>query len=400
MKESRYNPLQVTSLLAVLVLQVFWVGNAYVQRAQKLGMVCDNVLKQAVDSSGNSTSLGRLHNEVGRLLDRERVDCAYVLLQFDLTHNTIVGQSRDVGIPPVGAVMSGGYPFQTHPQAVMLVLTNAYASILGSMWLLMVATLLVCGLLILSILEQIKVIERQKAMEDLRNDFSYAMVHNMKSPLSTIIMGTHFLQSGKMDNKAAMRKKYLDVIGDEAEHLLSLVNRLLTISKLENKELALNKTDVDVQAMLENIAEKAGSATEKPFCFELQEGGRHVVADAEYLHEVLENLVENAVKYSKDSIRITASAQSKEKWCIIKIHDEGIGISKDELPYIFDKFKRAPVHEQARSGVKGFGIALHFVSLVMKAHGGKISVRSEEGKFTEFILYLPKKSKNDKTTAC
>lgn len=108
MKESRYNPLQVTSLLAVLVLQVFWVGNAYVQRAQKLGMVCDNVLKQAVDSSGNSTSLGRLHNEVGRLLDRERVDCAYVLLQFDLTHNTIVGQSRDVGIPPVGAVMSGG----------------------------------------------------------------------------------------------------------------------------------------------------------------------------------------------------------------------------------------------------------------------------------------------------
>ena len=228
-------------------------------------------------------------------------------------------------------------------------------------------------------------------MAELRNDFSYAMVHDMKSPLSSIIMGAHFLHSGKVDDKPQIKEKYYTIIEDEAEHLLTLVNKLLTISKLENKKLILNKNEIDLVPIIDDLVEKAKAKATKPLKVTTSLEVTQVMADGQYLTEAIANLIDNAVKYSKDEIEISIKTFDTDKNVLLKVRDNGIGISRDEQQVIFDKFGRAAIHEKNRKGgVSGFGLGLNYVDQVMRAHGGKVTVSSEKEKFSEFTLYIPK----------
>ena len=213
----------------------------------------------------------------------------------------------------------------------------------------------------------------------------------MKSPLASIIMGARFLHSGKVDDKPQIKEKYYTIIEREAEHLLALVNKLLTISKLENKKLILNKQQVGLQPIIDDIVEKAKAKTEKPISFSIDLLTKHVLADEQYLAEAISNLIDNAIKYSKDEIEISISSLDTDKYVLLKVRDNGIGISKEDQLIIFDKFGRAAIHEQNRKGgVSGFGLGLNYVDQVMQAHGGKVTVSSEKDKYSEFTLYIPK----------
>ena len=237
----------------------------------------------------------------------------------------------------------------------------------------------------------LRYLDEQQAIADLRNDFSYAMVHDMKSPLSSIIMGAHFLHSGKLDDKPEIKEKYYSIIESEAEHLLALVNKLLTISKLENKKLILSKNEVDLEPIIDDLIEKAKAKAEKPIEFITDLRVKNVLADEQYMTEAIANLIDNAIKYSKDEIEINISTIDTDKNILLKVRDNGIGISKEDQRIIFDKFGRAAIHEQNRKGgVSGFGLGLNYVDQVMQAHGGKVTVSSEKDKYSEFTLYIPK----------
>ena len=205
------------------------------------------------------------------------------------------------------------------------------------------------------LLRLLRYLDEQKMMADLRNDFSYAMVHDMKSPLSSIIMGARFLHSGKVDDKPEIKEKYFTIIESEANHLLTLVNKLLTISKLENKKLILNKQTFNLEPVIDDMIEKAKAKTEKNIDFTVDLLTKHVLADEQYLTEAISNLIDNAIKYSKEDIKISITSQSTDKYVLLKVRDNGIGISKEEQHIIFDKFGRAAIHEQNRKGgVSGF----------------------------------------------
>ena len=237
----------------------------------------------------------------------------------------------------------------------------------------------------------LRYLDEQQTIADLRNDFSYAMVHDMKSPLSSIIMGAHFLHSGKLDDKPEIKEKYYSIIESEAEHLLALVNKLLTISKLENKKLILSKNEVDLEPIIDDLIEKAKAKAEKPIEFITDLRVKNVLADEQYMTEAIANLIDNAIKYSKDEIEINISTIDTDKNILLKVRDNGIGISKEDQRIIFDKFGRAAIHEQNRKGgVSGFGLGLNYVDQVMQAHGGKVTVSSEKDKYSEFTLYIPK----------
>ena len=284
-------------------------------------------------------------------------------------------------------------------RGIRLALNNPYPTLAKRLSPLFAASAIILVLFGVILLRLLHYLDEQKKMADLRNDFSYAMVHDMKSPLSSIIMGARFLHSGKVDDKPQIKEKYYSIIEIEAEHLLALVNKLLTISKLENKKLILNKQEVNLESVIDDVVEKAQNKTERPIRFTVDLLSKHVMADEQYLAEAISNLIDNAIKYSKPAsddneaspIEISILSQKNDKYTLLKVRDNGIGISKDEQRIIFDKFGRAAVHEQNRKGgVSGFGLGLNYVDQVMQAHGGKVTVQSELGKYAEFTLYIPK----------
>ena len=245
--------------------------------------------------------------------------------------------------------------------------------------------------IILSIIDQINYIDEQERIRLLREDFSYAMVHDMKSPLTSIIMGTRYLHSGVLEKKPEIKEKYFTIVEDEAQHLLALINRLLTISKLEHGKLTIRKTEVDLEKMIADVADKYEAKSSKPIHITTDIACSTALADEEYLKEAISNMVDNATKYSKDEINIKISTSEDDHHIYIKVYDEGIGIAKSELKTIFNRYERAAEHEKNPQKTRGgFGIGLNYVLQVIQAHGGKISVKSEKGKYSEFTISLPK----------
>ena len=276
-------------------------------------------------------------------------------------------------------------------RAIRLALNNPYPELIRRLSPLFLISAIILGFFAVIIVQLLRFITEQEQMAELRNDFSYAMVHDMKSPLSSIIMGAHFLHSGKVDDKPQIKEKYYSIIEDEAEHLLALVNKLLTISKLENRKLILNKHETELAPIIDDLVEKAKAKATKPIRVTTSLEVAQVMADEQYLTEAIANLIDNAVKYSKDEIELSIKTFDTDKYALLKVRDNGIGMTKEEQQVIFDKFGRAAIHEKNRKGgVSGFGLGLNYVDQVMQAHGGKVTVASEKDKFAEFTLYIPK----------
>ena len=268
---------------------------------------------------------------------------------------------------------------------------HAFFSALYQSRITLLTSLLTMVVIILSLIDQINYIDEQERVRLLREDFSYAMVHDMKSPLTSIIMGTKYLHSGVLEKKPEMKEKYFCIVEDEAQHLLALINRLLTISKLEHGKLSIQKAEIDLEAMIEDVVDKYKAKSAKPIHITTLFGATSALADEEYLKEAISNIVDNATKYSKEEINIQISTSENDKNVYIKIYDEGIGIARSVMKTIFNRFERATEHERdARKTRGGFGIGLNYVLQVINAHGGKVSVKSEKGKWSEFTISLPK----------
>ena len=334
-------------------------------------------------------SLDTLAFYVDSLLSVASLDRNFTVMEVD-ADGCILRQNNDL-LSPTALKTRMFSTRRDQSRGIRLALNNPYPTLARRLSPLFLASAIILILFGAILLRLLRYLDEQKMMADLRNDFSYAMVHDMKSPLSSIIMGARFLHSGKVDDKPEIKEKYYAIIESEAEHLLALVNKLLTISKLENKKLILNKQDVNLEPVIEDIVEKAKAKTDKNIDFIVDLLVCHVLADEQYLAEAISNLVDNAIKYSKENIEISITTQNSDKYVLLKVRDNGIGISREDQRIIFDKFGRAAVHEQNRKGgVSGFGLGLNYVDQVMQAHGGKVTVTSEKDKYSEFTLFIPK----------
>ncbi|WP_373136137.1 sensor histidine kinase [Phocaeicola plebeius] len=298
-----------------------------------------------------------------------------------------IGTQRE---PSFMAIKPKYFPIRSdYTQVVQLIITNPNKTFLERMGLLIIATIIIMVFVIGSITYQIKIISRINKISQIREDFSYAMVHDMKTPLSSILSALNFLQGGRLDSKPEMKEKFFNIAKDEADHLLTLTNKVLTISKLENNKLEMNCEMVMLKHLLLKISEKFKAKSPKPVTFKFDLEAESIYADAEYIEEVFCNMIDNSIKYSNDSVDIKISSSENSKYSIIKIYDNGLGMNEDDQLKIFNKYERAYASRKKKTYASGFGLGLNFVQQVIEAHKGKIIVNSVEGEFTEFIIYLP-----------
>ena len=275
--------------------------------------------------------------------------------------------------------------------------TNPNGLFFGKMGLLLISTTILLIFVVFCIIYQVRIISKMNKISQIREDFSYAMVHDMKTPLSTIMMVQDMLKSGRLEGKPEIKDKYMSIAESETDHLFALTNKILTISKLENHKLEMNKTEVELTPIIEKLTDKFKAKAQKPVNFIISLQAKTAYADKDYLGEVLSNLIDNAIKYSKESVEIHITTEESERYTILKVRDNGLGISEADQKVIFQKYERAAAAKRSRrNGASGFGLGLNFVDQVIKAHEGRIFVNSTEGEFTEFTIYLPLETPNNR----
>ena len=256
-----------------------------------------------------------------------------------------------------------------------------------SFWLLSSLFLLV---VIVFFAYTISVILKQKRLSEIKNDFINNMTHEFKTPISTISISAEVLMKPEIIKDKERLLSYAQIIHSENNRLKNQVERVLQIAMLD-KEITLDKTKVNVHQLVKNIAtsfELTFKERNAIVNFDLSATKFEVLADEIHLTNILQNLIDNAIKYSYNSEpRITITTKSTLNSVQISVRDNGIGIAKENIKLVFDKFYRVPTGDI--HNVKGFGLGLNYVKTMIEEHNGSVTVDSKLGNGALFTLRLP-----------
>lgn len=274
---------------------------------------------------------------------------------------------------------------------IQVELLNPISLFFKQLGLIILSSFFIGMFILLCVVKLCKAIRLLQEAARVKKEFTYSMIHDIKTPLSTIQLSLTALNNKRVINNEEKRTKYLNVINAETQHAYQLIHKILTISKSESKKLELHKETVDLSAILSRIENNFITNHQKIITFENQLNCPNIYADIEYLKEIFYNLIDNSVKYSNESVTIRISSEKVNKGVVIRFWDNGFGIKKDDQKIIFDKFERASASNRMikKGGASGFGMGLTYVFQVIDAHHGMVTVDSELGKYTEFTIFLP-----------
>lgn len=230
--------------------------------------------------------------------------------------------------------------------------------------------------------------------EDDQKKFVANVSHDFRSPLTSIDGYLKAMLDGTIPPE--MHEKYLNIVLNETSRLTKLTNSLLTLNNLNTKGMMLNKTDFEINTVIRNVAATfEGTCRQKMIGIELVLTGdeMYVVADMDKIQQVLYNLLDNAIKFSHHDSLIKIETTEKHNKIFISVKDAGIGIPKDDLKLIWDRFYKSDLSRGKDK--KGTGLGLSITKEIIQAHGENINVISTEGVGTEFIFSLPKSDVED-----
>jgi len=235
------------------------------------------------------------------------------------------------------------------------------------------------------------VIGKQKRLDEIKNDFINNMTHELKTPISTIRLSSEMLLKSDLSNNPEKLHRYASIINKENKRLEVQVNSVLSVAKLEQDKLSLSFSTIDLHTIIEEAKDTFDfNQLENNGKIELNLKATNSLLNGDIVHltNVIYNLLDNAIKYSKpDSTFICVTTENTNNSIKIKIEDQGIGIAPENIKTVFDKFYRVPtgnIHN-----VKGFGLGLYYVKLVIEEHNGTITITSKINKGSTFTVEIP-----------
>jgi len=310
-------------------------------------------------------------------------DCIYKCMANDSDGST--GNTRmvsEASLPKLENVPMDGYYFG-------VLFPRLEANLISQMgiWLFSSAVNLV---VIFFFVYTIFVILKQRRLSEIQRDFINNMTHEFKTPISTIAISAEVLKDPSIVNTPERLLNYTTIIQNENNRLKQQVERVLQMARLDKEEIKLKKEVLDVHDIIQEAVKNISISKTTPNSnieLNLDSPDSKVHADKLHLTNVFFNLLDNAIKYCKETPRIIISTTILNDWLHISVKDNGIGISPENHRKVFQKFYRVPtgnIHD-----VKGFGIGLNYVKLVMDSHKGRINLASELGKGSTFTVILP-----------
>ena len=233
-------------------------------------------------------------------------------------------------------------------------------------------------------------ITEQKKLDDMRKEFVANVSHELRTPLTTVKSYTETLLDGAMEEEE-LAKEFLTIINSEADRMAFLVRDLLQLTRFDNKQVRLDMTEIEMNDFLSMTVRQNkihAEAKKQELSFEPYEHMVVVHGDRDRVGQVVNNIVTNAIKYSLEQATIRIFITEDDQYFKVNVKDTGMGISREDLPRIFERFYRV---DKARSrAMGGTGLGLAIAKEIMETHGGRLTAESEYGKGTTMTMWFPK----------
>ena len=273
------------------------------------------------------------------------------------------------------------YAFKFH-------LSSLTGTILYQMSGILLSTLLIIIVLSYAFYFLIKTVMQQRTLEEMKTDFVNNITHELKTPIAAAYSATDALLNFKQGDDKEKRDKYLRMCLEQLSHLSGLVEQILSMSMERRKSLVLNKEDIEIKPLLSHVIEQHNLKAVKDVEYKVDiiPENLTIYADRIHFHNIVSNLIDNAIKYSFDKAVVEIKVYKEDESVVISVKDYGIGISSENLNHIFEQFYRVP-HGNIHN-VKGYGLGLFYVKSMVEKHNGEIAVESSLNRGSTFTLKI------------
>jgi two-component system, OmpR family, phosphate regulon sensor histidine kinase PhoR len=337
-----------------------------------------------VDSLQDSIGVKELSAKYAKLLKEEKIS-----LPFHITSRKAVLKEELLPPPPfeMNNEITIGF---NHPVTYHLEVANTNSFVLRKMWSQILISVLLVALTIFSFAMLLRSLVQQRKLTQIKNDFISNITHELKTPIATVSVAIEALRNFDALHDPERTKEYLAISSNELQRLSFLVDKVLKLSMFEKHQIELKEETIDLAALVTEVVNSMKLQFEKYRAqVNVQMTGNRFPIKADRLHmtSVLFNLMDNALKYSRENPSIQIEMKDEPGRILFSVTDNGIGIPAEYHKKIFDKFFRVPAGDT--HNVKGYGLGLSYVAYVIQRHDGTIEVESQPEIGSRFIIKLP-----------
>jgi two-component system phosphate regulon sensor histidine kinase PhoR len=384
LRENQFNR-DVNMALGAVATQLYTINKSIISRANPVEQVSSNYFIVSINTPIDDNLLGFL---IKTEFKKRNISDDYEYATYDCFNkcmeggNTSNNQGNSIAMATMPVLQNDGYYFGVqfpHLEATLISQMGIWG--FSSIVLLIVIFFFVYTLF---------VILQQRRLSEVQKDFINNMTHEFKTPISTIAISTEVLRQPSIIHSPERLLNYATIIQTENNRLKQQVERVLQMARLEKHDLGLKREQCNVHDIIEDAVKNINltlKARDGEITLKLLANTPIILADKLHFTNVIFNLLDNAVKYSIEAPQISITTTLSKKEVMIDVVDNGIGINAEHQKKIFHRFYRIPTGNL--HNVKGFGLGLSYVKLIVEAHQGKIFVNSELNKGSKFTIKLP-----------